>query len=460
MADEVPISHPREWRVVRLGDIALKIGSGATPAGGEESYLPKRSRFALVRSQNVFDRRFDAEGLAFISNEQADRLQGVNLQKGDLLLNITGDGITFSRSCAVPSDILPACVNQHVAIIRVDPTVADPGFVLSFLTHPTVKFYIESFNAGGSRRAITRGHIESFLLAIPPLPEQRAIAHILSTLDDKIELNRRMNETLEAIARGLFKSWFVDFYPVRAKAEGRDPGLPKPLADLFPDSFEGSELRRMPKGWRIATLQEHVEAVKGVSYKGSGLADAGMPLHNLNSVLEGGGYKYEGIKYYNGEYADRHRVRPGDVIVANTEQGHDRLLIGYAAIVPPTFGEAGIISHHIYRVRARSGSQLTTRFLCHLLNSSEMHDVVSGYANGTTVSMLPIDGVQKPRMVVPPDGLISTFDGFAKRAHARQEETIAESRTLANLRDTLLPKLVSGELRLKHAGRFMAEAMA
>lgn len=104
MAGESPISHSREWRVVRLGDIALKIGSGATPLGGEEAYLPIRSKFALVRSQNVFDRRFDETGLAFISDAQADRLKGVNLQEGDLLLNITGDGTTFARSCAEGAD--------------------------------------------------------------------------------------------------------------------------------------------------------------------------------------------------------------------------------------------------------------------------------------------------------------------------------------------------------------------
>src|ERR1700686_1579901 len=107
MVGEAPIPHPDGWPVVRLGDITLKIGSGATPTGGEDSYLPKRSKFALVRSQNVFDRHFDKAGLAFISDEQAERLKGVVLQKGDLLLNITGDGITFSRSCAVPKEVLP-----------------------------------------------------------------------------------------------------------------------------------------------------------------------------------------------------------------------------------------------------------------------------------------------------------------------------------------------------------------
>ena len=254
MGGDSPLAHPKEWTVVRLGDITLKIGSGATPRGGEESYLPSRSNFALVRSQNVFDRRFDGTGLAFINDQQANGLRGVRLQQSDILLNITGDGITFSRACMVPENVLPACVNQHVSIIRVNSELAVPGYVLSFLTHPTVKSYVESFNAGGSRRAITKGHIESFRLALPPLREQRAIAHILGTLDDNIELKRRMNETLEAMARALFKSWFVDFDPVRAKAEGRDPGLPKHLADLFPDSFEDSELGEIPKGWRVRTL--------------------------------------------------------------------------------------------------------------------------------------------------------------------------------------------------------------
>jgi len=94
-----------------------------------------------------------------------------------------------------------------VSIVRVDPKVADPGFVVAFLCHPQVKHYIESFNAGGSRRAITKGHIESFEVPLPPLAEQHAIAHILGTLDDKIDLNRRMNETLEDIVRALFQSW-------------------------------------------------------------------------------------------------------------------------------------------------------------------------------------------------------------------------------------------------------------
>src|SRR5208337_1193149 len=148
-----------------------------------------------------------------------------------------------------------------VSIIRVNQEIADPGYVLGFLTHPAVKTYIESFNAGGSRRAITKGHIESFRLPLPSREEQSVIAQILGTLDDKIELNRRMNETLEAMARALFKSWFVDFAPVRAKAEGRDHSLPKPLADLFPACLVDSELGEIPEGWAVRPFIDTVEII-------------------------------------------------------------------------------------------------------------------------------------------------------------------------------------------------------
>ena len=193
---------PECWQLVRLKDITTKIGSGATPKGGSAVYLPTRRTYALVRSQNVFDRRFDAQGLAYISDEHASELRGAEVQATDILLNITGDGITFGRACIAPRSITPACVNQHVTIIRVDPVRCSPGYLLSYLTHPLVKEYIESFNAGGSRRAVTKGNIESFELPLPPLAEQQAIADILGSLDDKIELNRRMSETLEGMAAG------------------------------------------------------------------------------------------------------------------------------------------------------------------------------------------------------------------------------------------------------------------
>jgi type I restriction enzyme S subunit len=313
------------------------------------------------------------------------------------------------------------------------------------------------FNAGSGVPTLNRNHIHPLPLSVPIDPnEQRAIAHILGTLDDKIELNRRTNETLEAIARALFKSWFVDFDPVRAKSEGRDTGLPPHLADLFPDSFEDSEVGEIPKGWRVAPLSDCVDVRRGLSYKGSGLSKDGLPMHNLNSIYEGGGYKHDGLKHYEGDYKPRHVAHAGDLIVANTEQGHHRMLIGYAAIVPTSFEGQSLFSHHIYRVCTKSSSRLTPDYLCHLLNSGAMHDTVSGYANGTTVNMLPMDGLQTPLVVVPPARVVTAFNNIAEIARKQHEGMVEGTRSLAALRNALLSKLISGELRVEGAGRLAA----
>jgi len=413
-----PIKHDLRWPVVSLAEIAIKIGSGATPKGGADAYLPSRVRFALVRSQNVFDRRFDHDGLAFISDKQVDGLRGVILQPNDILLNITGDGITFARACIVPKDVLPACVNQHVSIIRLDSQRADAGYVLAFLTHPEVKSYIESFNAGGSRRAITKGHIESFRLPLPSLPEQRAIAHILGTLDDKIELNRRTNETLEAMARALFKSWFVDFDPVRAKAERRAPGLPKPLADLFPDSFEDSELGEIPKGWGVRKLGNLMELAYGKALKAEDRKDGAVPVYGSNGQV---GWHDEPLVAGPGIVVGR-KGNPGVVTWAPTD---------FFAIDTTFYVVPAVNCHSLH-------------FLLHALT---IHDLASLGAD-SAVPGLNRNMAYMSTQVLPPRPLLDKFDSYASAIASRVNETNEESRTLAALRDTLLPKLISGEVRV------------
>jgi type I restriction enzyme, S subunit len=428
MAVEAPIDHGLDWPVVSLAEITTKIGSGATPKGGSEAYLPTRRRFALVRSQNVFDRRFDHTGLAFITDEQTEGLRGVVLQPGDILLNITGDGITFGRACIVPTDVLPACVNQHVSIIRIDRRRADAGYVLAFLTHPGVKPYIESFNAGGSRRAVTKGHIESFRLPLPPLQEQRAIAHILGTLDDKIELNRRMNETLEAMARALFKSWFVDFDPVRAKAEGRNPGLPKPLADLFPARLVGSELGEIPQGWEVKKLGELLELAYGKALKAEDRRDGKIPVYGSNGQV---GWHDE-------------RLVPGPGVVVG-RKGNP----GIATWVPTDFFPIDTTFYVVPKSNCRS-----LEFLFHALRT---HDLASLGAD-SAVPGLNRNLAYMSNQVLPPAPLLAEFERLASATSRRMNLADDESRTLAALCDSLLPKLISGELRLENMKKSVEEA--
>ena len=310
---------------------------------------------------------------------------------------------------------------------------------------------LADFNAGSGVPTLNRNHIHPLPVKVPDVPEQRTIAHILGTLDDKIELNQRMNKTLEAMARTLFKSWFVDFVPVRAKMEGRRqrgeslPGLTADLYDLFPDQLVDSELGDIPEGWEVKALSECIDSARGLSYKGSGLASTGIPMHNLNSIYENGGYKEDGIKYYNGDFQVRHVTKPGDILVANTEQGHDRLLIGFAAIVPKHLGDQGLFSHHLFRIRPNRSSNLSADFVCQLLNTQSMHGTVSGYATGTTVNMLPVDALRIPDIVVPPTRLVKWYSRIAEATRERQSSLVTECRKLAAQRDLLLPRLMLGE---------------
>ena len=314
------------------------------------------------------------------------------------LKDVTQSADLLGAVARLPIGYDPGRLTQDTVKLKPQSRDVPIDYIYWLLRTPQYRQYCRAHATGTTNLGLPR---EDFLAF--PVPEQtpicRQVVEVLTALDDKIELIRRMNETLEAMARALFKDWFVDFGPVRAKAESRDTGLPRPFADLIPARLVHTNIGEIPEGWPVETLADHLEAVKGVSYKGSGLGDGGVPLHNLNSIHEGGGYKYEGIKYYSGEHAERHVVLPGDVIVANTEQGHERLLIGYAAVVPGFYGNYGIASHHIYRVRPKPGSQLRASYLCSLLNSPQMHDVVSGFANGTTVNMLPRDALQKPLFV-------------------------------------------------------------
>jgi len=296
---------------------------------------------------------------------------------------------------------------------------------------------------------------------LPPLPQQRAIAHILGTLDDKSELNRRMNATLEAIAGALFKSWFVDFDPVRAKSEGRDPGLLQPFADLFPDSFDGSEFGKVPEGWGTQRFGDLLDLDKGLSYKGQFLGETGMPMVNLGCFLGRGRFAELAIKQYSGEFKGRHVVRPRDLVMANTDLTQKREVIGSPALIPPREGlDQLLFTHHVFAARFREGKEPWKLFVYFSLLQEEFRERATGFAAGTTVLALPRDTVLDLQSAAPPPALIGGFDSIVLPLIERQWKAQEESRSLAELRDTLLPKLISGELRVHDAERLAAGAGA
>jgi type I restriction enzyme S subunit len=438
---ESPLGRvPSDWRVARLADLTTKIGSGATPRGGESAYLPTRAKYALIRSQNVVDRHFESTGLAFVTDEDARRLNNVEVRPRDILLNITGDGITFSRACMVDEAVLPARVNQHVSILRVKEEILDPGYLLSYLVHPKIKTYMESFNAGGSRRALTKGHIESFVVPLPPLHEQRAIAHILGTLDDKIELNRRMNETLEAMTRAIFKSWFVDFDPVRAKMEGRQPvGMDAETAVLFPDSFEDSPLGRIPKGWITGQVRE--------------LADLSR------EALNPGDYPNEAFDHYSiPAFDETHqpKVELGEQIKSNkfVVLADSVLLSKLNPRIPRIW--LPVVSHSRRSVCsteflvALPKAECTREYLYSLFSSDSFLEAFSAMVTGTSGSHQRVkpEYLIQMEVVIPSRPALTHFSEIVRPLHKQAAMNLDQSRTLATIRDVLLSKLLSGEVRV------------
>ena len=448
-----PIPCPGAWPLVRLKHIARKIGSGATPTGGQAVYQPIRSRFALVRSQNVFDRTFSEVGLAFISDDQAEGLRNVQLEQGDLLLNITGDGVTFGRACAVPAEVLPACVNQHVSIIRLDRVMADPGYLLSYLTHPAIKEYIEAFNAGGSRRAITKAHIESFVVPLPPLGTQRSIASVLSALDDRIALLRETNATLEAIAQALFKSWFVDFDPVRAKQQGLAPaGMDEATAALFPDAFVDSTLAPIPVSWSVAKLGELTSYLnRGISPKY--LDSGGIRVLNQKCIRDFAVDATKARRHDDKEKAVAGReLDLGDVLVNSTGVG----TLGRVAQVL-ALDESTIVDSHVTVVRA--GERITWNFLglAMMRRQAEIEALGEGSTGQTELNRGKLAALP---FVLPPKSVLRAFDDSTVPLRTRMSANARQAQTLATLRDTLLPRLISGQLRLPEALAAGHEAMA
>ena len=446
---------PDGWLVVTIGEIAEKVAMG--PFGSSikvETFVPEG--VPIVSGQHLHGFRVDdAPGFNFITEEHAQRLANANVKRGDIVFTHAGN---IGQVAYIPesSEFERYVISQRQFYMRCDHSKALPEFVTLYFRSPEGqhKLLANASQVGVPSIAQPVTYLRTIEIPLPPLSEQRAIAHVLGTLDDKIELNRRMNETLEAMPRALFKAWFVDFEPVRAKMEGRWhrgeslPGLPAEYYDLFPDRLVNSELGEIPEGWEVKELRYCIDVERGLSYKGSGLSSTGVPMHNLNSVYEGGGYKDDGIKYYEGDFQERHITQSGDVLVANTEQGHDRLLIGFAAVVPKRFGDRGLFSHHLYRIRPKGGASLSANFVCQLLNTQSMHDTVSGYATGTTVNMLPVDALKTPPIVIPPVQLVTTYNDIAEAARVRQEQFIEESRSLVAQRDAWLPKLVPGDVRL------------
>lgn len=437
-----------EWRSIAFGQLlAEPVRNGIYKQkefhGRGAKIVNMGELFAHPRLRAVPMKRVE------LSDSESDRFM---LAEGDLLFarrSLVAEG---AGKCAVVLEIdEPTAFESSIIRARPERTRADSLFLYYFFNSTSGLHRLDTIRRQVAVAGITGSDLARLEVTLPPLPEQCAVAHILGTLDDKIELNRRMNETLEAMARALFKSWFVDFDPVRAKAEGRDPGLPQPLADLFPARLVDSELGEIPEGWDAGCFGDVIEQLR----------DNEKPLASPDAI-----YRHFSIpafdagqwpKTESGESikSQKSRVPPGAVLLSKLNPEIERVWL-----VDVQRDDRAVCSTEFVVLRPRPPYGRSYAYC--LARSPVFRQELEGLVTGTSKShqRAQAGAILGLSVVRPADPLARAFGRLSEPLLARTLECRRESYTLAALRNALLPKLISGDLRIPGAEGLVARAGA
>ncbi|WP_288504322.1 restriction endonuclease subunit S [uncultured Pseudomonas sp.] len=425
---------------IRLGDVCRKIGSGATPRGGQEVYLDA-GEIALIRSQNVYNESFERTGLVYLTAAHAKQLDNVTVQTGDVLLNITGDSV--ARACQVPADVLPARVNQHVAIIRPDPDLVDPRFLRFYLASPQMQQHMLLLaGAGATRNALTKGMIENFQIPDIPIKHQRAIGIALGVFEDKIDRNRKTNATLEAAARTLFREWFVEYGPVRSKVEGVSPlGVLSELVSLFPGELDDDGT---PVGWTRTNLSEIAEP------RGKGVLPTDVSAHTPYIGLEHMPRRCIALSSWEGAgkvTSNKSRFSEGDILFGKLRPYFHK--VGVAPV-------DGICSTDIIVLGPKVEAWNAFVLMC--VSSDEFVAYTDRTSNGTKMPRTSWDAMSRYPLTLPEEPLASGFNDIVQPMIETITANVLESKALTKMLELLLPRIVSGEAQISDIEKLIEAA--
>lgn len=440
-----------------LADLALRgdISISTGPFGSAlHAHDYRATGVAVVPTEAISPRGLLHDRLVRISREKARELERHTLQEGDIVFARRG-----VQACGISTRISPndgeAIAGTGVITLRIhSKNKIDPGYLACAVGSTDSIRWLKHHAIGATMPNLNSSVILSLPINLPPISEQRAIAHILGTLDDKIELNRKQNETLEAMARTLFKAWFVDFEPVRTKLEGRWqrglslPGLPAHLYDIFPDRLVESELGEIPEGWRVFAFGDVAQQGKGVVNPGNSPQD----LFTHYSLPAFDSAQTPSIEPGDGIKSNKTPVPDGAVLVSKLNPHIPRVWhVG-------TAGANAVCSTEfiVWTPKAPANSA----FLYCLASSPEFNSAMRQLVTGTSNSHQRVkpDQLGEIRIFAATEYAIEAFSELVRSSLEQILQNRQESRTLAQLRDTLLPKLISGELRIADADRFIAHA--
>lgn len=441
-----------EWEITTIGAICdLTDGTVQTGPFGSDLHASDYSVIGtpVIMPANLRKNQIIEDGIARIGEEHVIRLKNHQLVKDDIVFPRRGD---VARYAVIDERYEGWLCGTGCLRIRFEKnSIIDPKYLGYWLGTARVEEWLLSNAVGTTMPNLNTSILKALPVPLPPLEEQHSIADILGSLDDKIEANRRMNETLEAIARAIFKSWFVDFDPVHYKARGEHPpGMDAETAALFPDSFEESALGPCPAGWRVGTLGGFLSVLETGDRPKGGVSDYsdGIPSIGAESVVSLGVFDYTKTKYVPEEYyanLRRGKIENRDVLLYK-DGGRPGIFIPHVSMFGDGFPfDTMCINSHVYRLRSTILSQ---EYLFFWVSSPLVMDEMHLVGGGAAIPGINSEQVRQLPALVPPVGLIEAFSAITEPIISAVFSNCNESRTLAETRDALLPKLVSGELRV------------
>ncbi len=420
------------WRRSRIRDIAR---INPEQIDGSWSY----SHIRYIDISSVGDGQIETPPCWMKAQDSPSRAKRT-VRKGDTVLSTVRPGrrSMFFASCPQDDWIL----STGFAVLRPHSEYVDPRYLYYCVFDPAFTEYLVTREKGAAYPAVSPEDIANAVIQLPPIQVQRTISAILGTLDDKIELNRKMNETLEAMAHALFKSWFVDFEPVRAKMEGRSTGLPPEIEELFPNEMMDSEMGEIPKGWEVGWFGDVVEQLREQENPLS-LSNVLFHHYSLPAFDEGQTPKLE---YGERIKSLKSRVPPGTILLSKLNPEIERVWL-----VDVSPGERAICSTEFLVLHART--PFGRNYAYCLARSPVFRQQIEGLVTGTSKShqRAQVDSILDIEIVIPPSPIIAAFERSAAGLLERTFVCRRQSLTLAAQRDTLLSKLITGEVRIDAA---------
>ena len=435
------------WKTYKLSNLC-DIGSSKRIF--QHEYV--NNGIPFLRSKEVIDKAlgsFEPKDLLFISHEKFNEIKSkYNIPKaGELLLSSVGN-----RS-GIPYVIKEADGDFYFKDGNLtwfkNFKSLDSNFLFYWINSSVGQNTLNGIMIGSAQKALTISGLQNLTLTIPPLPIQKKIAHVLSTLDDKIELNRKMNQTLEEMASAIFKSWFVDFDPVHAKANCTDEteleniakelGISKDILDLFPSEFEESELGMIPKGWEDTELSHICKIQSGYAFKSDWWQDTGVKVIKIKNI-DGNRVNTLDCECVSEEIATKNsnfKLSSGDMLIAMTGATVGKVGVIYTA------DEEYLLNQRVGRFQPIAYYDEYVKIFA---NSSKFFQSIQGQAQGSAQPNISAREIESVKIIKPNDEIMKTFSLLLNPFFSKILEHQGEIQTLEKTRDTLLPKLLSGEI--------------